>query len=278
VQNPQKLGTLDLMKRQLDKIIAARPEAVGPVDRDMARAMRDRLGEVLDRMDELYPGVQGRAGAYRGSAEAIDAFEAGKADFMNTDPRLLKATIDKLPDRLQDLYRRGAYDALRSKLVKMKDGANIGQWLEDNPDIRDRVRRLRRRRTMRPRLRSDLNVERAMGDRKNFILGGPNTAERLIEDKATQPKVTAIGNIVRQVPAVGKLVGGAIDNAVTRRSADQTSGIMGEVGKIMTRTGEGIPQTFDEIQRLKANDAMQQLFADRLRGGLAGIGAARSQR
>jgi hypothetical protein len=34
---------------------------------------------------------------------------------MSTDPRLLKTTIDKMPDRLKDLYRRGAYDALRSR-------------------------------------------------------------------------------------------------------------------------------------------------------------------
>lgn len=279
VQNPQKLGTLDLMKRQLDKIITGKADAVGPVDRDMARQMRDRLHDVLDRMDELHPEYKNARATYRGSAEAIDAYQQGKDEFMNLDPRAIAQQITKMPERLQDLYRRGGYDALRTRLSKMDDGANVGAFLEKNPDIRDRVAALAKTPDDASALRGDLSVERAMGDRKNFVLGGPNTAERLIEDKATQPSVTAIGNAVRQVPGVGKLAGGLVDNAVTRRSADQTSAIMGEVAKIMTRTGKaGVQQTFDEIERLKASEALKLLTNDAVRARAAGVAGGRTTR
>jgi hypothetical protein len=195
---------------------------------------------------------------------------------MNTDPRLLKATIDKLPDRLQDLYRRGAYDALRSKLVKMKDGANIGAFLEDNPDIRDRVAALSKTPDDATALRRS---QRRARDGRPKELHSRRSEHRRAFDRRQGDAAEGDGD--RQHRASGACSRQACRRCHRQRCHAALGGsderIMGEVGKIMTRTGEGIPQTFDEIQRLKANDAMQQLFADRLRGGLAGIGAARSR-
>lgn len=272
-QNPQTLGTLDLVKRQLDKIIAGKADAVGPVDRDLAYAMRGRLNTILDRMDELHPDYGTARAEYRGSAAAQDAFAQGKEEFLNADPRLLKRTVDALPPALQPLYRRGAYDALRTRLVKMKDGANIGDWLESNPDVRARIEALASTSDDAAAIHDPLQVERAMGIRKNQILGGPNTAERLIEHEAAKPVVTRAGDVARTfIPGLGKQVGALVDNSLTRRTAGQTSDIMGEVGKVMTRTGpEGIGLTFDEIERLKADKAMRALFAH----GLLSRGAAR---
>jgi hypothetical protein len=76
--NPQTLGTLDKVKRQLDAIISGKSEAVGPVDRDLAYSMRTRLHSILDNLDQQVPEYGAARSQYRGSAEAIDAFEKGK--------------------------------------------------------------------------------------------------------------------------------------------------------------------------------------------------------
>lgn len=261
--NPQTLGTLDKMKRQLDRIRMGKAESLGTIDKDQAYNMGKRIGDILDRMDEVHPEYGKARANYRGSAEAIDAYESGKTDFGADDPRLTVQKLAKMPERVRDLYRRGQYDALRTRLSKMDDGSNIGAFLEKNPDIRDKVAALAKTPEESGALRGPLGTERAMGDRKNQILGGPNTAERLIEHWSTTPAVTHLGNAARKIPGVGKLAGGLVDNALTRRAAEQTGDVMGEVGKIMTRSGEeGIRLTFDEVAALKAADAA------RLRAGI----------
>lgn len=259
-QNPQTLGTLDKMKRHLDQIIGGKIDG-GPIQRDAAYAMRERLSAALDRMDEIVPEYKAARSQYRGSAEAIDAFEQGRTDFLTLDPRLIQRKLAAMPERVQDLYRRGGYDALRGKLVKMKDGANIGGWLEENPDIRSRVGALAKKADDAELLRDDLGLERHMGTRKDQILGGPNTASRLIDYESTKAQTTEAGNAARQVPGLtGRVLGALADNTITRRAAGQTSEVMGEVGKIMTRSGPtGIHLTADEIRRLQMQDIVRQL-------------------
>jgi hypothetical protein len=110
-----------------------------------------------------------------------------------------------------------------------------------------------------------------MGERKNMILGGPNTAERIIDHEHTKPLVTTLGDIARKVPVLGHATGGLIDNALTRRTAEQTGDVMSEVGKIMTRTGtQGIGQTFDEIAALQKQDAIKRAFRAQLAAGFGG--------
>lgn len=260
--NPQTLGTLDKMKRHLDQIIGGKIEG-GPIQRDAAYAMRERLNAALDALDEIHPEYKSARANYRGSAEAIEAYETGKAEFLKLDPRAISAKLEKMPERLRDLYRRGGYDALRTeRLTKLDDGANIGAFLEKNPDIRDRVAALAKTTDDAASLRSDLGVERAMGERKNFVLGGPNSAERMIEHASTVPRVTQAGNLVRNVPVVGKVAGAMLDSRFARRTAEQTGDVMGEVGKIMTRTGRpGFQSTFGEIAALKAKDLQRSELA-----------------
>lgn len=274
VQNPQSLGTLDKMKRHLDKVIEGKIEG-GPLDKDMAFNMRGRLNTILDRMDELHPDYKTARAAYRGSAEGIESYEAGKAEFLKLDPRAINAKLSKMPERLRDLYRRGGYDALRTdKLGKMDDGANIGAWLEKNPDIRERVAALAKSPEEAAALRGDLGTERALGDRKNYILEGPNSAERLIEHASTVPRVTQLGNVARMIPGVGKLAGGLVDNSLTRRSAEQTGDVMGEVAKLMVQQGpDAMERLMAQIQALQAGDAAKAMGRTRTVGKVASLGA-----
>jgi hypothetical protein len=277
-QNPQTIGTLDKMKRHLDKVITGKIEG-GPLDKDQAFNMRTRLNAALDRLDELHPDYKNARAAYRGSAEAIDAYESGKSEFMKLDPRAIQAKLAKMPERLQDLYRRGGYDALRSdKLTKMDDGANFGAFLEKNPDIRDRVAALAKNPDDAAALRGDLGVERSMGERKNQILGGPNTAERLIEHWSTIPAVTQVGNLARKVPVIGHMGGGLVDNVLSRRLSNQTGDVMGEVGKLMTQAGpDGVQALMEALDRLRAEDAAKAITRQRVAGAV-GVSAATQQR
>lgn len=274
--NPQTLGTLDKVKRQLDKIIAGKSEAVGTVDRDLAFNMRERVNTILDRMDELHPDYGKARSQYRGSAEGIEAYESGKLDFGKDDPRLTVQKLAKMPERVRDLYRRGQYDALRTRLSKMDDGANIGAFLEKNPDIRDKVAAMAKSPEESVALRGDLGTERAMGDRKNHILGGPNSAERMIEHWSTVPMVTHIGNAARKVPLIGNIGGGAVDNFLSRRASNQTGDVMGEVAKYLTRSGpEGVQTLLDEIAALKTSDRRAALKPRSKSGYVAATGGSR---
>jgi hypothetical protein len=277
-QNAQSLGTLDKMRQYIGDVARGKLESKR-IDRNTAGAMLERLDAVTERLDALYPEYADARAGYSGRARMMDAHVAGKEDFLSLDPRELRAKIDALPEGEADMYRRGAYDALRSRLVKMKDGANIGQWLEDNPDVRDRVAALAKNPDDAASLRSDLGIERAMGQRKNAILGGPNTAERLIEFEATKPRLTVAGDALRTIPVVGKLAGGAVDNVLTRRATGQTGAVMGEVGKILTRTGRGgIAQTFDELAALEAADLKRRLLGEAIAREFAAASAQSTAR
>lgn len=275
--NPQTLGTLDKVKRQLDKVIQGKSDAIGPVDRDLAYNMRERVNEILGKLDEQIPDYGKARAGYRGRAEAEAAFEQGKADGY-LDPRLVTRTIEQLPEAVRDLYRRGQYDALRVRLGKMKDGRNIGAFLEDNPDIRARVAALAKSPEAAAALRGDIGTERAMGDRKDHILGGPNTAERLIEHWSTVPMVTQAGNLARKVPLVGNLGGELVDNILSRRFSEQTGDVMGEVAKLMTQSGpDALPTLVQQIEALRAADRTRLTSRSNRVGRASGIATGQSQ-
>lgn len=272
--NPQTLGTLDKMKRQLDKIRTGKAESIGPIDKDMAYNMGQRIEAILTRMDELHPDYGKARANYGGSAEAIDAYNAGKAEFLKNDPRLTTQTLAKMPARLRDLYRRGGYDALRSdRLSKMDDGSNIGAFLEKNPDIRGKVAALAKLPEEGTALRGDLGVERHMGDRKNAIMGGPNTAERIIEHGETVPKLTAAAS-----GGVRGMLAKAMESVVNKTAKEGTADVMGEVSKYLTRTGpEGIKTLFEEIAAMKASDAQAALRGSPRLSRVVGTGVGSEQ-
>lgn len=278
-RNPQTVGTLDKMRQYTGELASGMLNS-RKIERNTARAMLERLDAVTQKLDEQFPDYAEARAGYAGRARSMDAYEAGKSDFLNRDPREMATKIAKLSPGEADLYRRGGYDALRSsKLTKMDDGANIGAFLEKNPDIRDRLAVLAKQPDDATGLRSDLNVERAMGDRKNQILGGPNTAERLIEHESTKPRVTVAGDIARKVPGVGKLAGGLIDNTITRRSAEQTSDVMGQLGRIMTSVGpDKMRELMDELEQIQKADAGRSMRRAKQLGAGAGVTAGSGRR
>lgn len=250
VQNPQTLGTLDKMRQYIGDIARGKLESKR-IDKNTARAMLERLDAATQRLDELHPDYAEARAGYSGRARMMDAVEAGKADFLTKDPREIQSTLAKMSEGEADLYRRGAYDELRAKkLLKMEDGSNIGAFLEKNPDIRERIAALAKRPEDAAALRGDLGVEKAMGDRKNYVLGGPNSAERMIEHGETAQHLSRV--------ATGGIKGVAVraaESVLNRTTREGTADVMGEVAKYLTRSGpEGVQTLLDEIAALKAAD------------------------
>lgn len=272
-QNPQTLGTLDKMRQYIGDLARGKLEDKR-IDRHKAGAMLERLDAATQRLDELYPDYAAARAGYSGRAKMMDAYELGKTEFLRQDPRQLAATIAKLPAGEADVFRRGGYDALRAgKLTKMEDGANIGAFLEKNPDIRDRVAALAKNPADAELLRNDLGIEKHMGSRKALITSGPNTAERLIDHAHSSAKAqpTAAGGLVRSLPVVGKVAGAAIDSRIARRFTEETSDVMGEVAKIMTRSGvDGIRLTAEEVKDLLGADLAREFARAGKYGSVAG--------
>lgn len=114
---------IDLVKRGLNDVIDAGLRS-GNMGRAEARALQSRLTTMLSRVDELAPEYKAARANFAGHSHLIDAAEAGQ-EFMS--PSLGAADVaqhlETLSPSEQALYRRGAMDALLTRIESARGSA-----------------------------------------------------------------------------------------------------------------------------------------------------------
>lgn len=132
------IGTVDLMKRGVDRIIRGDLEREG-VSREMGKAMNDRLRTFLGKLDEAVPEYRAARQYYRGGAEITAAFEQGAAAKAWTPDRIANATRD-LSDGEREAFRSGLLAAVREGFGAMRDGGDIAARVLGSPALRAKMR------------------------------------------------------------------------------------------------------------------------------------------
>lgn len=170
---------IDYTKRGLDDLIESKMRA-GAMGRTEARALRERLNAVLERVDEIVPDYKAARAQFRGDTELKEAFELG-ADFLKMRPEQVKHALGKMTDGERAMFRRRAIDALLGKVDDVDDHLDVSKRIGASVTKRGRLKELFADEADFNAFKAALAEEADMFRAQHFITGGSNTADKLTE-------------------------------------------------------------------------------------------------
>lgn len=189
--------TLHMMKEELDDLIrrAGRSAEASAPSARQTRAMLQTKNELLRRLEDAVPEYKAARLQYAGDAAVEESFEAaregsqrlGLKPFLREDPRRIERALAEMTPSEQELYRRGAVDAVlnlpadrRSRLVLGEDPQvqnRIRQLFQNDADFEQFTQSLAE-----PRARQQLGrLAGRAGQAPTGSLAGPGVRERVAE-------------------------------------------------------------------------------------------------
>lgn len=117
IRNPVSLEALDRMKKALDKTIRLRSSSSDSIDLDMAHALRSRLNDVLERVDEQIPEYGAARATWRGDELAKEALEEG-AKFDRLAPEAITRRMGEMSEAEREAFQMGALRRLRDRVTE----------------------------------------------------------------------------------------------------------------------------------------------------------------
>jgi hypothetical protein len=131
-----KLSNWDYMKKALDSKIST---ALRKGDNESARRWGRLKNEMLSALDEAVP-VYGQARAiYAGHSEMLDALAAGRKALGKTREEVQREVANLGTDGERAAYRLGFGNALREKLAKTSDNADLPHAIAGNASLREKI-------------------------------------------------------------------------------------------------------------------------------------------
>ena len=240
---------LDAWKKGLDAVIESGYGSTNALSKAEARLYRQKLNEVLDRIDAEVPQYAEARGSYAGNSELKEAAEAGASHFSpSTSADYLARTLPAMSKGEQDAYRSNAINAFVAKLRTMAAnpdvpdaarGVNVVQRLLGTSDAGRKLRMLFPNEGAYNEFVAKMEQEAQYPATNRFLTQQSSTAAQLAEsqmspnawrDLALAPtsKYAAVRAGLRGLQAVGigaPRISPAVADAVARRS---------------TRTGEAM--------------------------------------
>lgn len=171
---PLTIKSLDYMKQGLDDVIDSRMRA-GKMGRKEARALRNRLDQVLAEADKQVPEYGKARQLYAGPSRLNDALEEGR-DFLKQDSRVTASDLARKTDSEREMYRIGGMDAIRQEMEKAQDGADLTRRLFGSPDKRQKLKVLFPDEKSFNEFAKSVEQEAKMVKTSRTILGGSPTA------------------------------------------------------------------------------------------------------
>ena len=276
VEIPETLTTsvpvqaVDYMKRGLDDLIDSRMRA-GGLGRNEARVLRNRLRDMLGRVDEAVPEYAAARAQYAGDAAVESAFTEARDQFMRLDPREVAARLAELSPSEAEFYRRGALDAVRSRLERSADGRDLSRVVAGNSEMRARVRNLFTSEEDFAAFINAMDAERTFKGTQNTVLGGSPTAR--IQEDVTDFETGGFSLTDLLNPA--SLARHAAESGVASRLRGFNESTADALAPMLTRElREGAPDLAAQLERFIAQqEARQRLLGAIPRTAAAGAGA-----
>lgn len=152
---------------------------MGPAEAQSIQALRTKL---LGHVDELVPEFKEARGVFAGESDLLDALQQGAEEFTRPKvrPEAVRAALEAMTEGEAEMYRKGAIDALfGGQLGNMSDDAGQAHALLRTPNIREKVRLLFDNPADADAFMRDAGWEETMGQVKNRVTRGSQTAERI---------------------------------------------------------------------------------------------------
>lgn len=270
---------IDWMKKGVDSVIRGGADGTGALDRETAKLLRGRLGEVLGRVDEIVPEYGAARRQFADDSELIDAMENGY-NALSPAARREPAALPAAGTHAREMYNRGLMQSVVDRLGETAHNRNL-------------VPRVIRNRNEEPVLRAALGDggydrlmrsladEDAMSATHAAVRGGSDTAFKL----AGQEEMGGVGpgplkrifNVVRHpVESVVEPLDEFFQRSATERSADALSPLL-SAGADGDKAAAA--RTVDALRRLQAlRIARAARSAETVKAAAAAAGAHSSGR
>lgn len=171
---------IDYMKRGLDAVIETGSESGRSLSRTEARALRNRLGEVLEDVDQAVPAYKQARAQFAGDSELIEALEQGKKLF-TMHPDEANKVLEGLSEAGRDRFRQGALEALADRIEGVAPGNDISRRVAEKTLDQKRLRLVFPDDASFGRFQELIGREANMNASRNFLRGNSQTADKLAE-------------------------------------------------------------------------------------------------
>lgn len=241
---------LDMLKRGMDDVIDSGLRG-GSMGKAEARALRGKLNEMLDVVDENVPEFMQARAYYKGESELLEALETGRTLFKKHPDEIAKVLKDpKLTAGEKDLMRRGMFESLMDRIENIGTGSDIARRVGDKTMDLKRLRLLFEDDAAFDEFRKRLGDEARMHGTKNFLTAGSQTADKLAEladdgDKLEQ--LMGIAGVAFGSPTAAATVGLRSLSALGRERARAASAK--RLQPVLTAKGAGISNALDALKR-----------------------------
>ncbi len=285
--NNPTVAQVDAWKKGLDAVIESGAGSENALSRSEARVYRQKLNDVLARVDQEVPAYGAARNSFRGNSELMEAADWGAQHFAPTfqgrsnSAQYLQRVLPELSDGEQEAYRQNALNALIEKVraaganpdvPEAARGSNIVQRLMGSEDAGQKVRLLFPDQAGYDRFLGQMEQEALYPKTNRFLTGQSSTAAQLAES-GVSPRAMSVARDVALAPyshfARARLITDAIQKVLGNGTMQPA--VADAVARRVTMTG----QQLQDALRAMAKDAATRGAARRgLTGTLSGMTAA----
>lgn len=264
---------VDYMKRGVDAVIETGAESGRSMSRTEARALRNRLSEVLAEVDEAVPAFRRARAQFAGDKELEGVVDIAK-QHLTRHPDLSRKLFDELSEAGKAKYRQHAFEALAERIESIKPGHDISGRIAERTLDKQRLRLLFPDDASFSRFQDLIKREATMNASRNMMRGGSQTADKLAElaDLAGVPIEAMLGGPGALVKLAGKAGLSRMVEGTTQRRADALADMLtAETGSPrFSALLEEIAAAQLRAERSAASSARTSGAAGRTTGGGAG--------
>lgn len=252
-KSPQRFGSIQALRGRLKD---ARNKALISGETEYAAAIKDRMADLDEILDDIVPGFRGARAGYARTAQQVNAFEMGAKTFRNGSARRVQREMAQLAERAGDeapeaidAYRHALVDEMIEDLTNRATNLDIGAKYANRGAAKMRVVR-----AAFPDERSFQQfLERATLESRfaelSHALTGNSTSAQQFSDLLRQPVVAEsspfrafIREIMRTNPEAATRQATDVVEALTQRG---TPGAQ----RVAQMIEQGAPSTFEQGMR-----------------------------
>lgn len=180
IKNGFPVEAIDYMKRGVDAVIEAGGESGRSMSRTEARALRNRLAEVLEDVDASVPAYKQARAQFAGDSELLEALDSGRSLF-KMHPDEARKAVDNLSEAGKERFRQGAFEALADRIESIAPGNDISRRVAEKTLDKKRLRLLFSDDESFARFQDLIKREATMNASRNFLRGNSQTVDKLME-------------------------------------------------------------------------------------------------
>lgn len=228
---------VDLIKKGLDRRLYNNRRGVNDpdepaLDKYFAGLLEGQRARLLQAVDEAVPAYAEARAGFAGETAMYEALEAGR-EFLKMDPRQAARAISDLTPDQQEMFRIGAVDAIRRRLMSAADNADHANVVKSifgygKGGKRDLLATIFRTPEELARFEQQMASEIQMHQTRQFVTGGSQTANKLAEiEDASRPVEDALvdvagGNIKGGVMRLGRTAVHAVTDRMRAGATERT--------------------------------------------------------